>query len=148
MVGYTQQTDPDKTARALLKDADISPKHARELCRVLRRRSLDDAISILDGVIELRKPVRFRKYVGQVTHKPGIGPGRFPVRAATSIKRALEEARHNAEYKGLDTDSLRIHTIASHRGQPFEGSRPRAHGRSSQWRHERVHIEVILEEKR
>jgi large subunit ribosomal protein L22 len=148
MKGYTQQTDPDTTARALLKDVDISPKHARELCRAIRRKGLDSAIQYLDDVIALKRPVPFSRYVKQVTHKHGIGPGRFPVKAAKALKKALEEARHNAEYKGLDTDNLKIHTIASHKGQPFNSMRPRAHGRSTQWKRERVHIEVIVEEKR
>lgn len=147
-MGYTQQTDPDTTARALLMDADISPKHAVELCRVLRHKSLDSAVDFLDQVIQLKRPVAFRRYVKQVTHKHGVGPGRYPVKTARVVKRLLEEARHNAEYKGLDTDNLVIRVIASHKGQPFHSQRPRAHGASEQWNRERVHIEVILEEKR
>ncbi len=146
MNGYTQQTDADTTARALLKDSDISPKHAREICRSLRGRKVESALDFLDNVIALKKPVAFRHYNKQVTHKKGVGPGRFPVKAAATIKKAIEEAQHNAEYKGLDADSMRIHTISSHRGQAYNYSRPRAHGRSGQWKRERVHIEVILEE--
>ncbi|MBX8631912.1 MAG: 50S ribosomal protein L22 [Thermoplasmata archaeon] len=146
MSGYTQETDPDTTSRALVKDIDISPKHARELCRSLRGRSVDSALQYLDEVIELKRAVPFRRYNKQVTHKRGTGPGRYPVKAAKFVKKAIEEAQHNAEYKGLDSDSMRIHTISSHRGQPFDFFRPRAFGRSGQWKRERVNIEVILEE--
>lgn len=146
MNGYTQQTDADTTARALLKDSDISPKHAREICRSLRGRKVDSALDFLEGVIALKRAVPFRKYNKLVTHKSGVGPARYPVKAARTIKKAIEEAQHNAEYKGLDADSMRIHTICSHKGQPYNFSRPRAHGRSGQWKRERVHIEVILEE--
>ena len=146
MGGYTQETDADTTARALVKDSDISPKHAVEICRSLRGRKVDNALSYLDDVISLKRAVAFRRYNKLVTHKPGVGPGRFPVKAARVVKRAIEEAQHNAEYKGLDADSMRIHTISSHRGQAYDFSRPRAHGRSSPWKRERVHIEVILEE--
>ncbi len=146
MNGYTQQTDADTTARALVKDSDISPKHAREICRSLRGRKVDSALGFLDDVISLKRAVAFRRYNKQVTHKKDVGPGRFPVKAARTIRKAIEEAQHNAEYKGLDADSMRIHTISSHRGQAYDFSRPRAHGRSGQWKRERVHIEVILEE--
>ena len=146
MSGYTQQTDPDTTSRALVKDIDISPNHAREICRSLRGKKVDTALGYLDDIIELRKAVPFRRFKKQVTHKKGIGPGRFPVKAAKFVKRAIEEAQHNAEYKGLDSDSMRIHTISSHLGQPFDFFRPRAFGRSGQWKRQRVIIEVILEE--
>jgi len=148
MNGYTQQTDKDSTARALMKDCDISPKHARELCRALRGKKVEAAIDYLESVVELKRAVPFRKYNKQVTHKRGTGPGRYPVKAAIFVRKAIEEAQHNAEYKGLDTDSLRIHTIASHKGQAYHFSRPRAHGRSGPWNRERVHIEVIVEEVR
>ncbi len=146
MCGYTQQTDADTTARALLKDSDISPKHAREICRSLRGKKVENALVLLDDVISLKRAIAFRRYNKLVTHKKDVGPGRFPVKAARVVKKAIEEAQHNAEYKGLDADSMRIHTISSHRGQAYDFSRPRAHGRSGQWKRERVHIEVILEE--
>ena len=146
MNGYTQQTDADTPARALLKDSDISPKHAREICRSLRGRKVESALDFLDGVIALKRAVPFRRYNKLVTHKSGVGPARYPVKAARTIKKAIEEAQLNAEYKGLDAESMRIHTISSHKGQAYDFSRPRAHGRSGQWKRERVHIEVILEE--
>lgn len=146
MNGYTQQTDADTTARALLKDSDISPKHAVEICRSLRGKKVDLALTFLDDVIAKKRAVAFRRYNKLVTHKKGVGPGRYPVKAARIVKKAIEEAQHNAEYKGLDADSMRIHTISSHKGQAYNYSRPRAHGRSAQWKKERVHIEVILEE--
>jgi large subunit ribosomal protein L22 len=146
MTGYTQESDPDTTSRALIKDSDISPKHAVELCRFVRGRKVNVALQYLDEVIALRRPVPFKRFNKQVTHKRGIGPGRFPVKAARVVKKAIEEAQHNAEYKGLDSDSMRIQTISSHRGQAYNFFRPRAFGKSGQWKRERVHIEVILEE--
>jgi len=39
------------------------------------------------------------------------------VKAAGQILKVLENAEANAEYKGLDTEKLRIIHISSHRGQ-------------------------------
>ncbi len=146
MAGYTQQADPDTTARAIGKEAPISPKDSREICRMLRRKKVEDAVKILEEIIALKRPVPFRRYNSGVPHKPGVGPGRYPEKSAKAILDVLESARHNAEYKGLDADNMRIRVIAAHLGRTTAGYMPRAHGRSTQWNQQTVNIEVILEE--
>ena len=42
-----------------------------------------------------------------VAHKKGVGPGRFPKKAAKAILRVIESAKHNAEYKGLDAENMK-----------------------------------------
>ncbi|HOE52794.1 MAG TPA: 50S ribosomal protein L22 [Methanomassiliicoccales archaeon] len=146
MVGYTAQADPDTTSRAIAKELPISPKFSREICRMVRGKKVDDAIRMLEEVVELRRPVPIRRYNYGVAHKPGIGPGRYPTKAAAAIIKVLESAKSNAEYKGLDTDNMRVRVISAHLGRTIPGYMPRAHGRSTAWDQQTVNIEVILEE--
>ena len=144
MAGYTQYTDPETTARAIGKEIPISPKKSREECRMLRGKNVDVALRMLDEVAELKRPVQFARNNFGVAHKKGVGPGRYPEKCARAIRQ--ESARHNAEYKGLDTDNLRIKVITANLGRTTPGYMPRAYGRSTQWNQQTVNIEVILEE--
>ena len=145
MVGYTTQTDSAKTSRAIGRDLQISPKKAREVCKMLRGKDILYALEYLDEVIDMTRAVPYTRYNRCVAHKKGIGPGGYPVKVSEAIKKILEQAQANAEYKGLDTDSMKIHTINAHRGAPIKGYISRAHGRSSPNNQDTVHLEVILE---
>jgi large subunit ribosomal protein L22 len=146
MVGYTTQADPDTTSKAIAKELPISPKFSREICRMVRGRKVEDAIRMLEEVVELRRPVPIRRYNMGVAHKKGVGPGRFPKKAASAIIKVLQSAKSNAEYKGLDAENMRVRTISAHLGRTTPGYMPRAHGRSTAWDQQTVNIEVILEE--
>ncbi len=146
MVGYTAQADPDTTSKAIAKELPISPKFSREICRMVRGRKVDDAIRMLEEVVELRRPVPIRRHNMGVAHKRGVGPGRFPKKAAAAVIRVLQSAKSNAEYKGLDADNMKVRIISAHHGRTIPGYMPRAHGRSTQWDQQTVNIEVILEE--
>ena len=145
MVGYTAKTDPATTSRALGTDLQISPKKAREVCKMLRGKNVDDAIDYLERVQDLTQPVPYTRYNKCVSHKRGVGPGGYPVKVSAAIQKIIEQAQANAEYKGLDTDGLKIHTISAHKGTPIRNYQSRAHGRSSPFFQDVVHIEVILE---
>jgi len=146
MVGYTQETDPDTTARAIGKELPISPKFSREICRMLRGKNVAVAISMLEEIEKLKRPVPTKRHNFGVAHKRAIGPGRFPTKAAAAIREVVESAKSNAEYKGLDADNMRLKVAAAHLGRVIPGYMPRAYGRSSQWNQQTVNIEIILEE--
>ncbi|WP_019177526.1 50S ribosomal protein L22 [Methanomassiliicoccus luminyensis] len=146
MAGYTQYTDPDKTSRAIGKEMPISPKDSREVCRMLRGRKVSMAIKMLEEVIDAKRPVPFARYNTGVAHKPGVGPGRYPKKSAEAILKVIESAKHNAEYKGLDSENMKVKVITANLGRVIPGYMPRAYGRSTQWNQQTVNIEVILEE--
>jgi large subunit ribosomal protein L22 len=146
MVGYTQDTDPEKTAKALGTDIHASPKKCEEVCRNIRGMKVEAAKVFLREVMVQKRPVKYTHYKHYLSHKKGVGPGRYPFNAAYEILRVIESAQHNAEYKGLDSENMKIHTIAIHRARPIKGMMRRAQGRSTQWNTLRSHIEVILEE--
>jgi large subunit ribosomal protein L22 len=147
MAGYSNQRNDENVARAFGKELKISPKHSMEICRAIRGMMIEDAKQYLQDVIELKRPVKFRRYNMMVSHKKGIGPGRYPVKASKAILRVLESAQANAESpsKKLDPENMRVLTAAAHRGRTFPGYMPRAHGSSSPWDQQTVNIEIVLE---
>jgi large subunit ribosomal protein L22 len=107
----------------------------------------EDAVKFLEDVISEKRPVHFRRYNGQIGHRKGkkFGAGRYPKKAAAAIIDVIKHAQHNAEYKGLDSENMKIVHISSSKGMKVEGFIPRAHGRSSPFNHEKANIEVVLE---
>lgn len=147
MVGYTIEADPDTTSKAIGKELPISPKHSREICRMLRGMEVQRAVETLNKVIDMTLPVPMGRYKKCVSHKKGVGPARYPQKAAKAILGVIEGAMSNAEYKGLAADSMRIKAISAHLGRTTAGWMPRAHGRATPWNQQTVNIEVILEER-
>ena len=139
--GYTTVSDPDTSAKALSKEQPVSPKFAREVAGLIRGMKVSDAQKTLEGVIAKEVPVPLKRYNKRVSHKQGVGPGRYPVKASKAIL-----AASNADYKGLDSANMAISTITISRGMVIPGHRPRAQGRATQWNQETVNIEIIISE--
>ena len=143
--GYSMPFDPEKTARARGIDLPISRKKSMELCRAIRGMEVQKAKDYLEDVIDKKKAVPIRRYTTGAGHKKGIGPGKYPVKVAKYVLKVIESAENNAEYNGLDTDTLYIKSIAAHPGRVYKGYMPRAHGRFTPWDEKTTNIEVILE---
>ena len=146
MHGYTATADPDTTAKALGRELTISPKLAREVAGMVRGMKVDKAIQALEDVVALKRPVPLKRYNKRVSHKQGVGPGRYPEKVAKAFLNVIQSAVANAEYKGLDVDNMVLRTITVSRGRTIPGHMPRAHGRATQWDQNTVNLEVIIEE--
>ncbi len=143
------ELDPDRTALASGRDLRISYKAAVEVCDAIRGMMLQDAKRFLEGVIAKKRPVPFRRFKKKQPHRRGLQgfyAGRYPVKAAKAILRVLENAENNADFKGLDTERLRIIHIAAQKGTKIRGYMPRAFGRATPWNEQLTHIEVVVEE--
>ena len=145
-MGYTMKTDPEKTSRATGSEISVSPKHCREVCKMLTGMKVEDAKKYLQGVIDIKTPVPYTRFKMFLNPKPKVGPARYPKKAAKEILRVLESAQSNAEYKGLESDNMRVKLAAAHRGRIEKSYMPRAQGRSSPWNEQTTNIEIILEE--
>jgi large subunit ribosomal protein L22 len=145
--GYTRISDFSTTARANGKELPISPRHSIEICRSIKGKTVEEAVTFLEDVIDKRKAVPYRRHTGGVPHRKGKGitSGRYPMKAAKAILKIVEQARNNAEFKEI-TGSLKIIHAAAHRGRPWQSWQPRAHGRSTPKNRETVNIEIIVEE--
>ncbi|MFQ5553597.1 MAG: 50S ribosomal protein L22 [Thermoplasmata archaeon] len=145
-MGYSQDVEEETTAKAYGRELPISPKKAREVCRALRKQPLDVAKEMLEDVMAKRRAIPYGRYNKEVAHQAGVGPAGYPVKVAQYLLRLLESAEENAEYKGLDAESMIVHHISAYRGRPVKSFRPRAYGRSSPWTKEMTNVEVILKE--
>lgn len=139
----------EKTARASARALKISPKHAVEVCSAVRGMYLEEAKDYLEDVIDKKTPVPFRRHNKKVGHRRGLvgwPTGRYPVKAAGQILYVIKNAEANAEYQGLDNESLRIIHISSHRGFVIKRYTPRAFGRATPSNTPTTHIQVVLGE--
>ncbi len=144
---YSIKVEGDKYAKAFGRNLPISLKDSVNLCRALKGMRLEDAKDYLEDVIKKKRAVPYFRYLDSVSHRKGMGPGKYPVKEAKHILKVLENAEANAEDKELDTDNVYIMHIAAHKGEVYKRYMPRAQGRSTEIRRDMVHIEVILEER-
>ncbi|MBC7109759.1 MAG: 50S ribosomal protein L22 [Archaeoglobi archaeon] len=148
-VDYSVESDPEITARAMGYEMPISFKHAVEICNALRGMKVEEARKLLNDVIELRRPIPFRRHKRKVGHRSELSGwkiGRYPQKAARAILKVLENAVNNAEYKGLDTQRLVIMHIAAKKGRVLRGYIPRAYGRATPHNKVLTTVEIILRE--
>ena len=139
--------DPERTAKASLREVRISHKHAREICKAIKGMMLEDAKKFLEEVIALRRPVPFRRYKKKVPHRRGLQgfcTGRFPVKAARYILRLLKDVEANAEFKGLNTEKLKIIHAVAYPGTKIKKYFPRAFGRATPNFETLTHVEVVV----
>ena len=54
--------DADRLAKASGRDVRVKPKHAREICAVIKGMKVDQAKEFLEKVIRLEQSVPFRRY--------------------------------------------------------------------------------------
>ena len=147
--GYSQEIAGEDIARAKANEVDISPKHAFEIARFIKRMRTDDAIEYLTRVVALEKAIPLRVHNKKVPHRHGLTgwhTGRYPQKAAKVFIRLLNAAQKNAEYIGLDAGNLKIVHVMANRGRRHEGFFPRAMGRATPKNRETVNIEVIVKE--
>lgn len=127
----------------------ISPKHAREICRTLRGMRANLARAYLEDVIALKRAIPFKRYRGNVAHRHGLvgwDAGRFPEKAAKAVLNVLDNALANAEYKGMESEKMRIFHAGTKKGRTIQGWMPRAMGRATPKNTETVSVEMVLTE--
>jgi large subunit ribosomal protein L22 len=152
--GYSfseQKYDTERLAKAAGRDIRIKPKHAREICAVIKGMKVENAKTYLERVIRLEQSVPYRRHKKKVAHKRDLKQfkwyaGRYPQKAAARIYEILTSVESNAEYKGLDIDLCRIIHAATNRGRIIKRYISRAHGRSTAKFKHLSHIEIVIYE--
>lgn len=137
------EKNKEHSASALGNNLDISRKQCVEIGKFIRGRDIEKALGILEQVIEKKTAVPYRKYNKDIGHKKGgIGPGRYPVKAANFVVQLINAAKSNAENKGLDGEKLYIKQFMANKGNTAVH-----HGRHQGRKMKRTHIKIILEER-
>lgn len=113
--------DPDnttKSCKARGSNLRVHFKNTRETAFTLKGMHIRKANRYLKDVIAKKQIVPFRRFNGGVGRKaqaknfkvPG-SQGRWPKKSAEFLLQLLKNAESNAEFKGLDVDSLVIEHI-------------------------------------
>lgn len=135
-------------AKAYGRELRISRKHAVEICRAIKGKTLEEAKKFLEDVKNKRRPVPFRVHNKKLGHRRGCGgAGRYPVKAAREILKVLENAEANALYKGLNVEKLRVVHACAKKGIVIPNYLPRAFARATPYNQELTNVEIILKEE-
>jgi large subunit ribosomal protein L22 len=146
MLKYSTQVDSDKTAKAYGYELHCSVKDSMNLAYAIKGMKIEKAKKYLEEVIAMKRPLPSVFHKLKVAHKKGIGPGRYPEKAARYMLKTLENAENNAEYKGFDAENMKISHISAYGGRVLKGMMPRAQGRATDKNKITTNIEIILEE--
>ncbi len=130
-------------AKAKLLYQNISTKDSIEIAKAIRGKSLEKSIEMLKKVVEKKQPIKYTRFIQESAgHKPGIGSGKYPVKAAEAFITLLELVKNNAEQKSLDEEKLFIIHVKADKA-----SRPWRYGRHRGRKSKRTHLEIVVEEK-
>ncbi|PSQ07147.1 50S ribosomal protein L22 [Halobacteriales archaeon QS_5_68_33] len=148
-ISYSVDVDPDATAKAMLRERQMSHKHSTALAREIKGMTAGEAQEYLEAVIAGERSVPFRQHNSGVGHRDDIegwDAGRYPEKAAEAFLDLLGNAVGNAEHQGFDGTAMEIKHVAAHKVGESRGRKPRAMGRASPWNSPEVDVELILEE--
>ncbi|QLD84725.1 50S ribosomal protein L22 [Natronomonas halophila] len=149
-ISYSVDADPDKTAKAMLRERHMSHKHSKEIAREIKGKTAGEAIEYLQAVIDEDASVPFKSHNSGVGHRndiEGWDAGRYPEKASKAFLDLLENATNNADHQGFDGEDMEIMHVAAHKVGESPGQKPRAFGRASPWNTPQVDVELILEEQ-
>jgi len=110
---------------------------------------IPQAKAFLESVMEKKQPVAFRRYKKKVGHRKSsfdFHAGRFPIKAASKIFEVIENLENNGDFKGMDTERMKIIHASALKGRKVKSFTPRAFGRSSASHNSLVHIELAAAE--
>lgn len=107
------------SVQAIAKGVRISPRKVGVVASLVRGRSVNDALTILEHT---------------------------PRRSADSVARVIKSARANAEHNhNYKPDTLQIVEITVTPGQRLKRYRPAAHGRALPFERKASHIRVVVD---
>jgi len=135
--GYSLKIGEDQ-AHAVVRDVAISYKVAVLIGKRIKGMPAQKALRFLDNVVAKKEAVPYTKFSDSVGHKPGIGPGRYPEKAAKIYSGLIKNAVANAEDKGLGKEVTVQYVV------PQQASRPWHSGRLGRRKFKRSHIEVVV----
>jgi large subunit ribosomal protein L22 len=104
-----EQTKVEKKDEANSRGVNLraSKKSCMYICKFIKNKPIDLAISDLQDVINMKRAVPFK---GEIPHRKGKGmmSGRYPVKAAGQFIKLLKSLKGNVLVNGMDLDKTRI----------------------------------------
>jgi large subunit ribosomal protein L22 len=148
-ISYSVEADPDTTAKAMLRERPISLKHSKAVARQIRGKTVADAETYLDSVIDGEQSVPFKQHNSGVGHRSDIDgwdAGRYPEKASGAFLDLLENVRNNASEQGFAAAEMVIVHVAPHKVGERQGRKPRAFGRADPWNTTLCDVELVVQE--
>jgi len=148
-ISYSVDTDPETTARAMLRERQISLKHSKAIAREVKGRRAGDAVSYLERVRDGEQSVPMRQHNAGAGHRDDIDgwdAGRYPEKAADAFLDLLRNVIGNADHQGFEGRQMEISHVAPHKVNEQPGRKPRAMGRASEWNTPEIDVEIVIEE--
>ena len=148
-INYSVETDPETTAKGMLRERQVSLKHSKAIAREIKGKTAAEAESYLQAVIDEERSVPFKQHNSGVGHRSDIDgwdAGRYPRKAATEFQKLLTNVTNNADRQGFDADEMVITHVAPHKVGEQQGRKPRAMGRATAWNSPQVDVEMVLTE--
>jgi len=133
--------DKEKMARVIGRDLSMSTKAGIEICNFIRRKDLQKTKAYLEAVLKKEKAIPFKRFCNGAGHKPGMGAGKYPIKACKHVLNLVKSAEANASMKGLNTSSLKIIQAVAN-----QASRPMKYGRATRGEMKRSHVEIVVME--
>ncbi len=136
--GKKQEKEKPKKTEAIVfgKDLGISTKHSIAICRFIRGKKAEEAISLLEEVSRMKKAIPMK---GEIPHRKGkMMSGRYPIRAVQQFIKLLKQLSANAAVNGLELEKARIECKADLASRPFK--------RGGSERFKRTHVMLKLKE--
>ncbi|MDD4049423.1 MAG: 50S ribosomal protein L22 [Candidatus ainarchaeum sp.] len=149
---FQKKVNEKKIAKACKQNAPISTKYSVEFSNYFKNKPLDKAIKICEDIINKEDHLPLKKYNKKVAHrkgdsKRGVASGRWPIKAATTVKALLEDVKANAENLNLDTEKLKIIHMFAVKGVTRRKTQPLGRTGGKQRESKSTNIEVIVLEE-
>ena len=133
-------TEKPKKTEAVVRGENIpiSTKYSTAICRFIKNKRIEDALSDLEQVMRLKKAIPMK---GEIPHRKGKGimSGKFPQRAVSRFIILLKSLAANSNHNGLE-NPLITEAVAN------IGERP--YGRFGRVRKKRSHIIITAKNKK
>jgi len=119
----------------------ISTKYSASICRFIKNKKIENAISDLEDVLKQKKFVPMK---GEYAHKKGkgkiaSGAGKFPIKATEVFIKLLKSLQANSNYNEIENPV--ITEAVSNIGE-------RPYGKFGTVRRKRTHVKITAKEKK
>ncbi|WP_318568524.1 50S ribosomal protein L22 [Salinigranum marinum] len=149
-INYSVEADPETTARGMLRDRPISLKHSKAISRAIKGKTVAEAETYLEAVVNEERSVPFKQHNTGVGHRSDIDgwdAGRYPEKASKDFLKLIENVRNNANEQGFEGSEMTIKHVAAHKTGERPGRKPRAFGRADPWNTTLCDVELIIEQQ-
>jgi ribosomal protein L22 len=133
-----QKIKKDYAAASAL-NLSISPKEATDVFSMIRNKTVDTAIKMIEEVLLFKRVVRMNTREVPHQHGKGVMAGRFPMNTCKEFLRLLKQLRSTALYNELELEKVVVVGKADRASQPF---------RKGGSRFKRTHIFLRLEKRK